>query len=101
MAVCEVTLVPIGTEKTSCSSYVARAYDSLKNLEGINIQLNPMGTVLEGDIDALFKAVRIMQEAVFEGGVARVYTVLKIDDRRDKTASTSQKIESVMRKLKD
>lgn len=51
MAVLELTLVPIGTKE--------------------------MGTVLEGDIDKLFLAVRKMQEAVFSKGANRVYSVIK------------------------
>ena len=99
MAVVELTLVPIGTQKTSCSPYVAAAYDAVKDNDKVEIRLNPMGTVLEGDIDELFACVRKMQEAVFEAGADRVYSVVKIDDRRDKKASLDQKVNSVMSKL--
>ena len=99
MAVVELTLVPIGTQKTSCSPYVAAAYDAVKDNDKVEIRLNPMGTVLEGDIDELFACVRKMQEAVFEAGAERVYSVIKIDDRRDKKASLDQKVNSVMSKL--
>ncbi|MDD7363283.1 MAG: MTH1187 family thiamine-binding protein [Peptoniphilus sp.] len=99
MAVVELTLVPIGTETTSCSPYVAAAYDAVKDNDKVEIRLNPMGTVLEGDIDELFACVRKMQEAVFEAGANRVYSVVKIDDRRDKKASLDQKVNSVMDKL--
>ena len=99
MAVVELTLVPIVTQKTSCSPYVAAAYDAVKDNDKVEIRLNPMGTVLEGDIDELFACVRKMQEAVFASGAARVYSVLKVDDRRDKKASLDQKVNSVMEKL--
>lgn len=99
MAVVELTLVPIGTQKTSCSPYVAAAYDAVKDNDKVEIRLNPMGTVLEGDIDELFTCVRKMQEAVFASGAERVYSVLKVDDRRDKKASLDQKVNSVMEKL--
>ena len=99
MAVVELTLVPIGTQKTSCSPYVAAAYDAVKDNDKVEIRLNPMGTVLEGDIDELFACVRKMQEAVFTSGAERVYSVLKVDDRRDKKASLDQKVNSVMEKL--
>lgn len=99
MAVVELTLVPIGTQKTSCSPFVAAAYDAVKDNDKVEIRLNPMGTVLEGDIDELFACVRKMQEAVFEAGADRVYSVVKIDDRRDKKANLDQKVNSVMSKL--
>ena len=99
MAVVELTLVPIGTQTTSCSPFVAAAYDAVKDNDKVEIRLNPMGTVLEGDIDELFACVRKMQGAVFEAGADRVYSVVKIDDRRDKKASLDQKVNSVMSKL--
>ena len=99
MAVVELTLVPIGTQTTSCSPFVAAAYDAVKDNDKVEIRLNPMGTVLEGDIDELFACVRKMQEAVFDAGADRVYSVVKIDDRRDKKASLDQKVNSVMSKL--
>lgn len=100
MAVLELTLVPIGTKETSVSKYVATAYKAIENMDDINVDLNPMGTVLEGDIDDLFLAVRKMQEAVFSKGANRVYSVIKIDDRRDEDHSMSYKVESVKKKLK-
>lgn len=99
MAILELTLVPIGTETTSCSKYVAEAFNVVKNRNDIKASLNPMGTVLEGDIDLLFKACREMQEAVFKNGAHRVYSIIKVDDRRDKKASLEQKIKSVESKL--
>lgn len=101
MAVVELTLIPIGTESTSCSPYVAAAYDAVKDNDNVEIRLNPMGTVLEGDIDELFACVRKMQEAVFANGAHRVYSVVKIDDRRDKKGNLDQKINSVMEKVGD
>ena len=94
MAILELTLVPIGTQTTSLSQYVAKAFENIK------VELNPMGTVMQGDIDELLKAVRDMQEAVFNEGVDRVYSVIKIDDRRDKDASFEQKLNSVNKRLK-
>lgn len=99
MAILELTLVPIGTEKTSVSPYVANAYNSIKDMENIKVELNPMGTVMEGDIDELLLAVRKMQESVFEKGTNRVYSVIKIDDRRDKKGKMEEKIKSVKEKL--
>lgn len=98
MAILELTLVPIGTGSTSVSGYIAKAS---KILEDANIkhELNPMGTVLEGNPDELFEIVRKMQEEVFDAGAKRVYSVIKMDDRRDKEAHMEQKIKSVKDKL--
>lgn len=98
MAILEVTLIPIGTKTTSVSPYIAEAEKVLEEM-GVRYELNPMGTVIDADIDLGLKAVRAMQEQVFEKGADRVYTVLKIDDRRDKKASLEEKIKSVKEKM--
>lgn len=99
MAVLELTIVPIGTKETSVSKYVAECEKVLKSYTELEVRLNPMGTVIYGDIDIAFKAIRDCQESVFKKGADRVYSVIKIDDRRDKVASLDQKIKSVEEKM--
>lgn len=98
MAVVEVCLIPIGTRETSVSHYVAEA-EKILIREGLKYKLNPMGTVIEADADVALAAIRKMQESVFDKGCDRVYTVIKMDDRRDKKATMEQKIKSVEDKL--
>lgn len=99
MVVCELTLVPIGTENTSVSKYVAGALDAIEEIEEIKYELNPMGTVIESpDLPTLYRALEKMQESVFKNGAGRVYSVIKIDDRRDKERSFKEKIKSVEEK---
>ncbi len=62
MVVCELTLVPIGTETTSVSKYVAGALDSIAAMKNITFALNPMGTVIEApDLDTMYEAIKMMQ----------------------------------------
>ena len=98
MAVLELTVVPIGTKETSVSKYVAEA-EKILMAEGVKYKLNPMGTVIEADADKALEAIRKMQESVFDKGCDRVYTVIKMDDRRDKKATMEQKIKSVEDRL--
>lgn len=98
MAVVEVCLMPIGTKETSVSKYVAEA-EKILMAEGVKYKLNPMGTVIEADADRALEVIRKMQESVFDKGADRVYSVIKMDDRRDKKASMEQKIKSVEDKL--
>ena len=98
MAVVEVCLIPIGTKETSVSKYVAEA-EKILMAEGVKYKLNPMGTVIEADADRALEVIRKMQESVFAKGPDRVYSVIKMDDRRDKKASMEQKIKSVEDKL--
>ncbi|MCI5972763.1 MAG: MTH1187 family thiamine-binding protein [Anaerococcus sp.] len=98
MALVEVCLIPIGTKETSVSKYVAEA-EKILMAEGVKYKLNPMGTVIEADADKALEVIRKMQESVFDKGADRVYSVIKMDDRRDKKASMEQKIKSVEDKL--
>ena len=101
MAVVEVSIVPLGTETTSVSQYVARAVKVLQSGKDIKYELTSMGTIIEGDLEYLLTLVRKMHEAVFDARVSRVVTTIKIDDRRDKISSISSKVESVKKKLGD
>jgi len=99
MAIVEVSIAPLGTESTSISHYVAGCQKILQDEEGISYQLTPMGTILEGDLDRLLEVIRKLHEVPFEEGAARVSTLIKIDDRRDKEASMEKKLASVREKL--
>lgn len=100
MVIAELTVVPLGTESTSLSSYVAGCHQVLKNQEKVKYRLTPMGTILEGELDDIFDITKKMHEVPFENGAFRVSTNLKIDDRRDKEAAMDKKINSVEKKLK-
>lgn len=97
MAICEVSIVPIG-EGISVSKFVAGCQKVL-DTTGLNYQLNPMGTVIEGELDQIYDAVKKMQQSVFDKGAKRVYSVIKIDDRRDKEHNMDYKIKSVRDKI--
>lgn len=101
MAVVELTVCPLGTGTTSASKYVAGAQKILSEQDKIKYLLNPMGTVMEGDIDEIFALIRKIQEDVFDKGVDRVYSIIKVDDRRDKITSMEQKLQSVKSRLED
>lgn len=100
MAIAEITLIPIGTGETGISSYVAGALDVVHEFPSLTYELNAMGTVLEGDINDIFSCIKEMRETVFESGSERCYIVIKLDERRDKKASISQKLASVDAKRK-
>ena len=95
----EISIVPVGTGGPSLSQHVARAVEVLQGQEGVSCELTSMGTIVEGDLPRLLEVARAMHEAVLEGGVARVVTTIKLDDRRDRPASSREKIEAVRRRL--
>ncbi len=100
MAIVAVSISPVG-EGTSVSRYVAAAHRVALEQQGVRVELESMFTTLEGDLDEIFDLVRRMQEAVFEVGAERVGTVIKIDDRRDRSASMADKRRSVEERLAD
>lgn len=99
MAIAQATIVPIGTGSTSVSKYVADCHKILQDEKRIKYELTPMATVFEGDLDVILEVIRKMHEIPFQNGAKRVITSISIDDRRDKDASMSQKLNSVKEKL--
>ena len=82
------------------SEYVAHVIKVLKN-SGLKYELGPMGTIIEADITTLINIIPKLHEVPFKMGVKRVYTLIKIDDRRDKDSTIEQKIKSVKEKITD
>ena len=100
MVVAEITIIPVGTENSSLSKYVAKA---LKELEksGVEYELTSSGTILEGELEEVLETARKMHESVFDDEIKRVVTSLEIDDRRDKSLSISGKKNSVTKRLEE
>jgi uncharacterized protein (TIGR00106 family) len=99
LAIAEVTVIPIGTATTSLSSYVAEMQRILKQQDGITYELTSMSTIIEGELNMIWRAIEALHEAPFLSGAQRVSTSVKIDDRRDQVSSSKQKIQSVQEKL--
>ncbi|WP_226673128.1 MTH1187 family thiamine-binding protein [Rossellomorea aquimaris] len=102
MAIVDVTVIPIGTESPSVSSYVADLQKILKGYEEegkIRFQLTPMNTIIEGELPILFQVIQDIHESPFQHGIQRVATNIRIDDRRDKKTTMEGKMSSVQRQL--
>jgi len=100
MAVVDVTVLPIGTSTTSLSDFVVACQRELKLCgAGLNFQLTAMGTIIEGDLDRILEVIRRLHEVPFNHGAMRVSTTIRIDDRRDKTGTILQKVQSVEYKM--
>ena len=99
MAVVFLSITPLGTGTPSVSKYVA-GVERILQASGLGHQLTAMGTIIEGDLDAILKVVRQMHEHPFSQGAARVSTLIKIDDRRDKEHTIAGKLASVEEKLR-
>ncbi len=100
MAIVEVTIIPIGTPTPSVSEYVADVQQVLETAEeNIKFQLNPMATIIEGELSDILEVIKRMHEHPFSKGILRVNTIIRIDERRDKPSSMEQKMKAVQEKL--
>lgn len=93
----DFSVVPIGVG-VSLSEYIAECQRVLKE-DGFEPELHAYGTVVEGDWDKVFAAIRRCHEAVHAKGAPRISTTIKAGTRVDKEQTASDKVGSVMRKL--
>jgi uncharacterized protein (TIGR00106 family) len=92
----------MATRTTSASFYIAKAIESIQNIENLRYEINSMGTVLESDsIDIIYEASKKMMETVHNLGIARVEIVIKVDSRRDKHVKMEEKIDSIKKQLSE
>lgn len=96
MIIAEFSIIPMGTRTPSVSRYVRVALEELEGNREIKVKPGAMGTVIEAEsLRDLLNAVERAHETVFNLGVKRVVTEIKIDDRRDKIASIEKKIKAL------
>jgi uncharacterized protein (TIGR00106 family) len=89
-ATAEIQVIPIGSG-TSVRKEVQRAHEILK-ASGLEVQLHAYGTNVEGDVDAIFEAVKRVHETLHAEGVVRLSTFIKIGTRTDKEPSLAAKL---------
>ncbi len=90
------SIVPVGTG-VSVSPLVARVLKIVAE-SGVPYKANPMGTVLEGEWDAVMGVIRKCHAEVMRDA-ERAITSIKIDDRKSKEQRLEKKLESVEQKL--
>ena len=93
----DLCLVPIGVG-VSLSSYVA-ACEGVLAEAGLKTVLHANGTNIEGEWDKVFAAVRHCHEVVHEMGFPRIFTVMKVGTRTDRTQTMDEKTRSVKNKM--
>ena len=91
-------VVPLGVG-VSVSEYVAECQRVLRSA-GLSHQMHPYGTVVEGEWDEVFAALKICHERVHAMGAPRISTSLRLGTRTDREQSMADKLESVERKLR-
>ncbi|MEW6109987.1 MAG: MTH1187 family thiamine-binding protein [Nitrospirota bacterium] len=92
----EFSIVPIGSGSSigDCLADVLKIVDS----SGLPYKVNPMGTVIEGKWDELFKVIRKCHMTALRNE-ERVMTCITIDDRKGKPNRIEQKVKSIEKRI--
>jgi uncharacterized protein (TIGR00106 family) len=97
VATADLTVIGLGRADASASQYIAEIQRRLKAQNRVRFRLHAMGTSLEGDTADILAVVGELHAVPFEMGLPRVYSILKLDERRDKQMSLQDKVDSVQR----
>lgn len=92
----EFSILPVG-EGVSLSPVIAKIMNVVME-SGVSYKANPMGTVLEGEWDAVMAVIRRCHAEVMKDA-ERAITSIKIDDRGGSGFRMEKKLESVERIL--
>jgi uncharacterized protein (TIGR00106 family) len=101
VATADLTVIALGRSDPSASAYIAEIQRRLARQDRVRYAMHAMGTSLEGSTADILAIVGELHAVPFELGIPRVYTVLKLDERRDKAQTLDDKVASVRRLLED
>jgi uncharacterized protein (TIGR00106 family) len=99
VATADLTVIALGRADASASRYIAEIQRRLERQERVRYLLHAMGTSLEGTTEDILAVVAELHAVPFELGIPRVYSLLKLDERRDREQTLEDKVESVRRLL--
>jgi uncharacterized protein (TIGR00106 family) len=100
VATADLTVIALGRPDPSASAYIAEIQRRLRAQDRVRFQMHAMGTSLEGTTADILAVVGELHAVPFESGVPRVYTVLKLDERRDRPDQTLEdKVRAVEERL--
>jgi uncharacterized protein (TIGR00106 family) len=100
MATADLTVLALGRPDVSASGYIAEIQRHLQAQSRVRFRMHAMGTSLEGSTEDILAVVADLHAVPFAEGVPRVYTVLKLDERRDRPDQTLEdKVRSVENRL--
>jgi uncharacterized protein (TIGR00106 family) len=93
-------VLALGRPEVSASAYIAEIQRRLEAQDRVRYRMHAMGTSLEGTTADILAVVGELHAVPFEMDAPRVYTVLKLDERRDKPGQTlDDKVRAVEERL--
>ena len=93
----DLCLVPLGVG-TSLSPFIAACKKVIEET-GLDYEIGPNGTAIDGEWDEVLACVKTCHEEVHRLGASRIYTTLKVNTRIDRDQSFREKVPSVMRNI--
>lgn len=97
--IADLRILPLGTESTSFSPFIAACVSLLKQSPDMSYQVTAMSTIIQGPLERVLELAKKMHEMPFSMGANRVVTIISIDDRRDKPITIESKVRAVTEKL--
>jgi uncharacterized protein (TIGR00106 family) len=99
LATADLTVIALGRAEASASEYIAEIQRRLAAQDRVRYEMHAMGTSLEGSTSDILDVAGELHAVPFELGIPRVYSILKLDERRDREQTLADKVESVRRRL--
>lgn len=91
----DLCVVPLGVG-VSLGPSIALCQEVIQ-ASGLDHQLGPDGTAVEGEWDEVFLCVKACHERLHESGVQRIHATIRVNTRIDRTQSFRDKVDSVSR----
>ena len=97
----EISIVPVGTSRTSISKEVAAAFDAIRKTKNIKTTvLTAMGTQIDAsNMKSILSAIEAAHRAVKSTGAKRIISTIRIAERLDASRTLQREVESVTKKL--
>jgi uncharacterized protein (TIGR00106 family) len=95
----EISIFPLDKGHTGLSNYVAGAVKIIKE-SGLNYELHAFGTLVEGPADKIFELIRKLYDDMYPKS-ERFILDCKMDERKGATQALTNKVKSVLEKLRD
>src|SRR3954452_22795054 len=95
MATPDLTVIPPAPAAAGASRYIAEIQRRLAAQDRVRYVMHAMGTSLEGSTADILAVAGELHAVPFEMGIPRVYSILKLDERRDREQTLEDKVTSV------
>ena len=97
----EISVIPITTNgDTSMSNEIALVYNAISQIQGLKTILTAMGTQVESNnLENILEAIKISHITLWNIGIERIMSSIRIDERLGKNNTLERKINSVKDKI--